>query len=154
MTDVDVDVVLVRTSAATFQHFAHHRAGDDVAGSQVDDRRCVALHEALAFAVEQPTALAAHRFGDQDAQASQAGRMELVKFHVLQRKSFAEHDPDTVAGQRVRVGRGLVHPARAAGGDDGGFGVEDMDLAGGQFVSDHPGGHGPFGVSVSARSSA
>ena len=61
-------------------------------GRQVDDGGRVALHEALALAVEQAAALAAHRLGDQDAQPGQAGRMELVKLHVLQRKSLAEHD--------------------------------------------------------------
>ena len=71
----------------------------------------------------------------------QAGRVELVKFHVLQRKSFAEHDADTVAGQRVRVRRGLVHPARAAGGEHDGLGVKDVNVAGGQFVGDDAGGH-------------
>ena len=67
--------------------------------------------------------------------------MELVKLHVLQRKSLAEHDADAVAGQRVRVGGGLVHPARTAGGEHHGLGVEDVDLAGGQLVGDHAGGH-------------
>ncbi len=141
VTDVDVDVVLVRAGAAALQHFEHHRAGDDVARRQVDDRRRVALHEPLAFTVEQPTTLTAHGFGDQDAQPGQPGRVELVKLHVLQRKSLAEDDPDAVAGQGVRVGGRLVHPARPAGRDHDGLGVEDVDLAGGQLVGDHPGGH-------------
>ena len=128
-------------AAAALQHFEHHGAGDDVARRQVDDRRGVALHEALAVAVEQPAALAAHGFGDQDAQAGQAGRVELVKLHVLQRKSLAEDDADAVAGQGVRVGGGLVHPARTAGGEHDGLGVEDVDVAGGQLVGDHAGGH-------------
>ena len=141
VADVDVDVVLVRAGAAALQHFEHHRAGDDVARRQVDDRRRVALHESLALAVEQPTTLTAHGFGDQDAQPGQPGRVELVKLHVLQRKSLAEDDADAVAGEGVRVGRRLVHPARPAGGDHDGLGVEDVDLAGGQLVGDHAGGH-------------
>lgn len=32
VADVDVDVVLERSGAASLQHFQHHRAGDDVAG--------------------------------------------------------------------------------------------------------------------------
>ena len=138
---VDVDVVLVRARAAAFEHLAHHRAGDDVARRQVDDRRRVALHEPLALAVEQPTALAAHRLGDQNAQPGQARRMELVKLHVLQRKSLAEDDADAVAGEGVRIRRGLVHPARPAGGDHDRLGVKDVDVAGGELVGDDAGGH-------------
>src|SRR5262249_10258899 len=139
----DVDVVLVRAGAAPLQDLQHHRAGDDVPRRQVDDRRRVALHEALAFAVEQPAALTAHGFGDQDAQAGQAGRVELVKLHVLQRKSLPEDDADAVAGQGVRVGGRLVHAPRTARGDHDGLGVEDVDLAGGQLVGDDAGGHRP-----------
>ena len=148
---VDVDVVLVRAGAAALEHLEHHRAGDDVARRQVDDRRRVALHEPLALAVEQAAALAAHRLGDQDAQAGQAGRVELVKLHVLQRKSLAEHDAQAVAGQGVRVGGGLVHPARPAGGEHDRLGVEDVDVAGGQLVGDDAGGHRARPGSRSAR---
>ena len=49
--------------------------------------------------------------------------------------------PDAVTGQRVGVGGGLVHPARAAGGEHDGLGVEDVDVAGGQLVGDDAGGH-------------
>ena len=139
---VDVDVVLVRSRAAALEHLEHHRPRDDVARRQVDDRRRVALHEALALAVEQPAALAAHRLGDEDAQAGQTRRVELVELHVLQRKSLAEHDAQAVAGQGVGVGGGLVHPARAAGGEHDRLGVEDVDVTGRQLVGDDPGGHG------------
>ncbi len=56
--------------------------------------------------------------------------MKLVKLHVLQGKSLAEHDADAVAGQGVCVGRGLIHAARAAGRDHDGLGVKDMDVTG------------------------
>ena len=114
-------------------------------GRQVDDGRRVALHEALALAVEQPAALAAHRLGDQDAQPGKTGRVELVKLHVLQRKSLAEHDAQAVAGEGVRVGGGLVHPARPAGGEHDRLGVEDVDVAGGQLVGDDAGRDRPAG---------
>ena len=131
---------MLRSGAAALEHLEHHRAGDDVARRQVDDRRRVALHEPLAVGVEQSAALAAHRLGDEDAEAGQARRMELVELHVLQRKSLAEHDAQAVAGQGVRVGGGLVHPARAAGGEHDRLGVEDVDVAGGELVGDDPGG--------------
>ena len=71
--------------------------------------------------------------------------MELVKLHVLQRKSLAEDDAQAVAGQGVRVGGGLVHPARAAGGEHDRLGVEDVDVAGGQLVGDDAGRNRPAG---------
>ena len=145
MAHVDIDVVLVRSRAAAFQDLLHHRAGDDVAGGQVDDGGGVALHEPLALAVEQSAALAADRLGDQDAQPRQAGRVELVELHVLQGKSLTEDDAQAVTGQRVCVGGGLVHPARPAGGQHDRLGPEHVDVAGRQFVGHHPGGHRPAG---------
>jgi hypothetical protein len=109
MADVDVDVVLVRAGAAALQDLLDHRAGDDVAGGQVDDRRRVAFHESFALAVEQTAALAPHRLGDKNPEPSQTRRVELVKFHVLQGKSLAEHNAQAVAGQGVGIGGGLVH---------------------------------------------
>ena len=53
--------------------------------------------------------------------------------------------PRPVAGQGVRVGGGLVHPARAAGGEHDRLGVEDVDVAGRQLVGDDAGGHRPAG---------
>ncbi len=140
---VDVDVVLVGARAAALEHLEHHRPRHDVARRQVDDGRRVALHEALAVAVEQPAALAAHRLGDEDAQTGQARRVELVKLHVLQRKSLAEHDAQAVAGEGVGVGGGLVHPARPTGGEHDRLGAEDVDVTGGQLVGDDAGGDGP-----------
>ena len=67
--------------------------------------------------------------------------MELVKLHVLQRQSLAEHDAQAVAGEGVRVGGGLEHPARSAGRQHDGLGVEDVNVSGGQFVGHHSGGH-------------
>ena len=49
--------------------------------------------------------------------------------------------PKAVAGQGVRVGRGLVHPARPAGGEHDGLGREDVNVAGGQLVGDDAGRH-------------
>ena len=140
MSDVDVDVILVRSGTAAFEHLQHHRARDDIARRQVDDRRRVALHEPLALAVEQPAALAAHRLGDQDSQARQTGGMELVEFHVLQGKSLAEDDAQAVTGQGVGIGGGFEHPPGSAGRQHDRLGVEDVNIAGGEFVGHHPGG--------------
>ena len=139
VADVDVDVVLVRTCPAALQHLEHHRPRDDVARGQVDDRGGVAFHESLALAVEQPAALAAHRLGDENPEPGQSGRVELVELHVLQGKSLAEDDSQSVAGQGVGVGGGLVHPAGATGGEHHRLGVEDVNVTGGQFVGHHSG---------------
>ena len=67
--------------------------------------------------------------------------MELVKLHVLQRESFAEHDAQTVPGEGVCIGGRLEHPPRPAGGKHDRLGMEDVDVAGGQLVGHHAGGH-------------
>src|SRR5699024_8381107 len=53
---VEVDVVLVRTGAATLAHLVGHRARHDVARGEVLQRGGVALHEALHLAVAQDAA--------------------------------------------------------------------------------------------------
>ena len=95
-----------------------HAAGDDVARREVLDGGGVALHEALARGVAQDAALAARALGEQDAEAGQAGRVELEELHVLQRQALAPDDADAVAGEGVRVRGGLVDLAEAAGGED------------------------------------
>ena len=68
--------------------------------------RRIALHEALAAGVGQIAAFAAHAFGDQDARAVDAGRMELHELHVLQRQARAQHHGVAVARAGVRAGAG------------------------------------------------
>ena len=133
---VEQDVVLVRAGAAALAHLGGHRAGHDVARREVLDGRRVALHEPLAVGVAQDAALAAGGLGQQDAQPGQAGRVELEELHVLQRQALAPDDAHAVAGQGVRVGRGLEDLAEPAGGEHDRLGVEDVDLAGGQLVGD------------------
>ncbi len=100
----------------------------------------VAFHEALAVLVAQDPALAAGALGEQHAEPGQAGRVELVELHVLQRQSVAVDDPDAVAGESVRVGGGLEDLSEAAGGEHDGLGAEHVDLTGGQFVRHYAGG--------------
>ena len=59
---------------------AHH-----VPGGEVLDGRGVTLHEALALAVQQDCPLAPGRLRQQDADPVDAGRVELVELHVLER---------------------------------------------------------------------
>src|SRR5690606_35789711 len=64
---VEVDVVAVLAHAAAFADLDGHRAADDVAAGEVLGVGRIALHEALAVAVAQDAAFAAHALGDQAA---------------------------------------------------------------------------------------
>ena len=137
---VEQHVVLVGAGAAALAHLVGHRPGDDVARREVLDGGGVALHEPLAVGVAQDAALAAGGLGQQDAQAGQAGRVELEELHVLQREPAPEGDAHAVTGEGVGVGRGLEDLAGAAGREDDRLGLEDVDLAGGQLVGHDTGG--------------
>ena len=101
VVEVEVDVVLLRAHAAPLADLDGHGARDDVARGQVLGVRRVALHEALALAVGEITALAARAFGDQHAGAVDAGGVELHELHVLQRQPGAQHHGVAVAGAGV-----------------------------------------------------
>src|SRR3546814_16630881 len=81
---VEVDMVLVLADAAAFADFDGHRARDHVARGQVLRIRRVALHEALAAAVAQDAAFAAHALGDTATGAVDARGAELPAPPVLQ----------------------------------------------------------------------
>ncbi len=138
--EVQQDVILVGTATATLTDLVGHGTGNDVTRCEVLDGGCVTLHEALTIGVTQDATLATSRLGHQNAQACQAGRVELDELHVLQRQTRTERDGHAVTGQGVSVGRGLEDLARAAGGEDHGLGLEHVQLAGGQVVGDHTGG--------------
>ena len=89
--------------------------------------------------VAQDRALAARAFGEQDAEAGEAGRVELEELHVLERQALAPDDADAVAGEGVRVRGRLVDLAEAAGREDDGLGLEDVQVAGGELVGDDAG---------------
>src|SRR5262249_30842232 len=88
--------------APPFLDLLVHRAADDVAGGEVLQVRRVALHEALAVAVQQDSALSAHAFGDQNARAGDTGRMELPELHVLERDAGARRHAEPVAAAKIR----------------------------------------------------
>ncbi len=136
---VQQHVVARGPGAAALGDLLLHAAGDDVARGEVLDGGRVALHEPLAGDVAQDRALAARALGEQDAETGEAGRVELEELHVLQRQALAPDDAHAVAGQGVRVGGGLVDLAEAAGREDHGLGLEDVQVAGGEFVGDHAG---------------
>src|SRR5690606_36551002 len=121
---VEVDVVPVLADAAAFADLERHRPADHVARGQVLGVGRVALHEALAAAVAQDAAFAAHALGDQAAGAVDAGGVELHELHVLQAQPRAQRHAAAVAGAGVGGGRGEVRAAVAAGGQHGAVAAE------------------------------
>ena len=123
--------------AAAFADLDGHRAADHVARGQVLRVRRVALHEALAVAVAQDAAFAAHALGDQAAGAVDAGRVELHELHVLHRQAGAHHHAAAVARAGMRGGGGEVRAAVAAGGQHHAVGAEQVQRAGGHVQGEH-----------------
>ena len=142
MRQMQVDMILAGADAAALADFDGHGARDHVARGQVLGRGRVALHEALAFGIDQIAAFAARAFGDQAAGAVDAGRMELHEFHVLQRQAGAQHHGIAVAGLGVGAGAALIGAAITAGGHDHLVGAEAVDGA----VVEIPGHHAAAGA--------
>ena len=145
VVELQEHVVLVGTAATAFLDLLVHAARDEIAWSQVFQGGRVTLHETLAVAVEQNRAFAAAAFGQEHARAGHAGGVELPEFHVLQWDARASGHAQTVTGVDEGVGRGGKNTARAARGQQGGLGFEDVGLAGFHFQSGHA-HHVAFGV--------
>ena len=92
----------------------------------------VILQIALAVLVEQESAFAAARLGDQNAGAGQAGRMILNELHVAQRHAVPIGQRHAVAGDDAAIGVLSEHAAGAAGGDHDGAGMDGGEFAGRQ----------------------
>ena len=129
MVEVQENVILLRPDTAALADLNGHGAGHNVARGEVLGRGRVALHEALAFGIDQVGALAARAFGDQHAGAVDAGRMKLHELHVFERQARAQHHGVAVAGLGVRAGARGVSAAVAAGGEHGHLGRKAMDGA-------------------------
>ena len=142
MGQVQQHVVLVGTTAATLAHLVCHCTRHDIAGCEVLNGRCVTLHETLTISVTENTALTTGALGHEDAQACQAGRVELDKLHVFQRQTRAQCDGHAVTGEGVSIGGGLENLAAAAGCENHGLSLEDVHLTGCQVVGDDTGGAG------------
>src|SRR3546814_13293773 len=99
-------MVLVLADAAAFADFDGHRARDHVARGQVLRIRRVAPHEALAAAVAQDAAFAAHALGDQETGAVDARGVELPEPPVLQAQPGAQPPAAALARAGARGRRG------------------------------------------------
>ena len=88
MTHVEMDEVLAADTTAG-ANLLIDRARDHVAWRELHQLRRVRLHETLPLAVEEIAALAARRLAQQNANANDAGWVELIELHVLQRHTVA-----------------------------------------------------------------
>ncbi len=136
---VEVDMITIGPAAAPGADLGVDGPRHHVPGGEVLDGRRVALHEALAVLVAQDPALTASTLGEQDAHLPDARGVELVELHVLQRQPAPEDDAHPVTGQGVRVRGHLEDLAEATGGEHHRLRLEDVHLAGGEFVGDHAG---------------
>ena len=66
--------------------------------------------------------------------------MELEELHVLQGDASVQGDGGAVAGEAVGVAGDLPHAAKAAGGEDQGFGVENVQVAAVDLIGDDAAG--------------
>ena len=137
MFQVQEDVILVLTDAATFANLDGHCAAHDIARGEVFGIRRIAFHETLARRVAQDAAFATHAFGDQTACAVDAGRMELHEFHVLHRQSGTQHHAAAISCAGVRRSTREVRATVAARRENGLVTDESMHRAVGHVDGDH-----------------
>ena len=133
VVELHQDVVLVRTAATAFLDLLVHRAGHEVARCQILQGGCVALHEALAVAIQKDSALATAALGQQHARAGHAGGVKLPELQVLQGNAGACRHAQAVAGVDEGVGRCGKNAACAAGGQQHSLGVQLIQVAGFEF---------------------
>ena len=127
--ELQVHVVLVGAAATALADLDSGGAGDDVAGGKVLCGGGIALHEALALAVEEDTALTAAALCDEAAGTVDAGWVELHKLEVLVLETGAGDHGVAVAGASVGGGGGEVRAAVPTGGEHGVLAVEAVQGA-------------------------
>uniref|UniRef100_A0A2M4B0P9 Putative secreted protein n=1 Tax=Anopheles triannulatus TaxID=58253 RepID=A0A2M4B0P9_9DIPT len=115
MVQLQVHMVLLRSTATALADFDRHRARHNVTRGQILRHRRISLHEALALRVNQITALTTATLGDKTPGTVDTGRVELHKLQILRRKSGARDHRRTIAGTGVGRGAGEVRPSVATG---------------------------------------
>ena len=103
-----------------FRHLTDDRAADDVARREFAPFVVIG-HKAVAVFVDEPSAFAAHRFGDETAAPPgdvKNGRVKLDEFKVATDRSGAKRHRDAVAARDVRIRRFSVNLSETAGCQD------------------------------------
>ena len=130
MRHVQVDVVLFRTAAPALFDFLVHATRNKIARRQIFQVGRVALHKPFTVGVAQNRALATAAFGQQHASARHASGMELPELHVFQGNACACCHAQTIAGVDEGIGGSRKNPSCAAGGQQGGLGLQNMHVTG------------------------
>jgi hypothetical protein len=109
-------------ASAGSRNLAGNGAGHTIARRQLSFR-LVARHEAFAVLVQQPCALAAKRFGQEEPRGSWHGKGRRVELHELEIRDARTGLPrqcDAITRRNHRVGRLAVDLPGAARGDERG----------------------------------
>src|SRR5580765_1490977 len=107
-------------------HLGDDRAGNDIPGSKLG-ALIVIGHEPLTVFILEQSALAAHRFGEQESRSvfkAQGSRMKLDELHIRHLGPGKVCHRHTVAGGNRRIGRMLIKLACTARAHDHGFCVD------------------------------
>jgi hypothetical protein len=120
--------------------FKVNGARNHIAAGQVFDLGGVLLHEALATAIEQNAALAAHALGDEEAGGVEASGVELVKLHIFQRDAAPVANGGTIAGEAVGVAGYFPAFAPTTGSKHDSLAMKNVDLAIGNANGHHANG--------------
>ena len=126
---IQVNIIFAVYAAPLFD-LLNDTARDDIAWGQVFKRGHIAFHEVFVFAVEQLATLTTGRLAEQNAHFIDAGGVELVHLHVLQRNATAIGDSHTITSTGKGVAGDAPGPAIAASGEEHGLGMERVNLAG------------------------
>ena len=137
VVQLQVNVILLRSTASTLSDLNGHGPTDNVSGGQVLGDRGVSLHEPLALTVDEVTSLASAALSHEAASAVDTGWVELDKLHVLVGEPGPADHGGAVTSAGVGRGGGEVRLARTASGHDRVLGAEPVDGAVLETESDH-----------------
>ncbi len=98
----------------------------------------ISLHKPLSIAVPQDASFASDRFGNQDPQALDAGRMKLEEFHILKGNAASSTDSGAISGICIGIGSDPEHTSEPSCGEKNGFRRKNMDFSGRQLQGGDP----------------
>uniref|UniRef100_A0A2M3ZLN8 Uncharacterized protein n=1 Tax=Anopheles braziliensis TaxID=58242 RepID=A0A2M3ZLN8_9DIPT len=137
MVQLQVHMILLRSTATTLADFDRHRTRHHVARRQILRHRCISLHKALTLRVNQITALTTATFRDKTSGTVDTGRVELHKLQILRRKPGTCHHRRAIAGTGVSRGAGEVRPSVATRRQHRVLGAETMNATVLEVHCDH-----------------
>ena len=83
VVELQENVILLRSTASTLADLDRHGTRHNVPGGQILGHRGIPLHEPLALAVDELSALSSAALGDEAAGLVDFSLVELHKLHVL-----------------------------------------------------------------------